>query len=331
MPARIWADGKLRARAGSQALSLLSIPPNIHLLHALERGPRSLTDLRRVVGRPPETTLRGHLKALVEVNLLERHRRHDFPGSVDYELTRPGRELLEVAKVAQTWLDESPEGSQALGDLAAKSSIKALVEGWSATIVRALASGRLTLTELSELISILNYPSVERRLTAMRLAGLIKDVSNGRRNGTPYAATSWLRQGIAPLLAAIRWERHNLAGEAPPLGRTDVEAVFLLTVPLVALDEDQEGVCRFAVDLRNGAGESRPAGVLIAVSAGRVVSCVSRLEGEANAWSSGSASAWLHAIVGGETDGLEIGGDCSLVTAVLDQVHSRLFPSPAHL
>lgn len=330
MPARIWADGKLRARAGSQALSLLSIPPNIHLLHALEDGPRSLTDLRRAVGRPPETTLRGHLKALVEVNLLERRRRHDFPGSVDYELTRSGRELLGVAKVAQAWLDESPEGPQALGDLAAKSSIKALIEGWSATIIRALAGGRLTLTELSELISTLNYPSIERRLTAMRLAGLLKGVSS-QRNGTPYAATAWLRQAIGPLLAATRWERENLAAEAPPLGRTDVEAVFLLTLPLVALDEDQEGVCRFAVDLRSSSGELRPAGALVGISAGRVVSCVSRLEGEATSWSSGSTSAWLHAMVGGETDGLEMGGDCSLPAAVLDQVHRRLFPSPAHL
>lgn len=312
-------------RAGAQALSLLSIPLYVHVLQALEQEPRSLTDLRRAVGRPPETTLRGHLKALTEQGLLERKRRDDFPGSVDYELNDSGRELLTVARVTQAWLNDSPEGEQELGGPAAKSSIKALVEGWSATIIRALAAGPLTLTELSRLISLLNYPSIERRLSAMRLAGLIEGVST-QQKGTPYEVTAWLRRAVGPLLAAIRWEQKHLGADGPPLGRIDVEAAFLLTVPPVTIAEDQQGICRLSVDLRNGSAGVRPTGVLASVKEGRVISCVSRLEGVADAWSSGPPSAWLQAVIDGEINRLEIGGDRSLAVALLDQVHGRLFP-----
>jgi DNA-binding HxlR family transcriptional regulator len=311
-------------RAGAQALSLLSVPLCVHVLQALEQEPRSLIELRRAVGRPPETTLRGHLKTLTELGLLERKRRDSFPGSVDYGLNRPGRELLTVARVTQAWLNDSPEGEQELGGPAAKSSIKALVEAWSATIIRALAAGPLTLTELSRLISILNYPSIERRLSAMRLAGLIEGVST-QQKGTPYEVTLWLRQAIGPLLAAIRWERRYLGADGAPLGRIDVEAAFLLTVPPITLGEDQTGLCRFSVDLQNGSAEASPTGILASVKEGRVISCVSRLEGDANAWSSGPPSAWLQAVIDGEVGRLEIGGDRPLAVALLDQVHGHLF------
>ncbi len=45
-------------------------------------------------------------------------------------------------------------------------------------------------------ISSLSYPSLERRLAAMRLAGLI-EARPGNGRGTPYAVTDWLRRGIA--------------------------------------------------------------------------------------------------------------------------------------
>lgn len=315
-------------RAGAHALSLLSVPLNVHVLQALEQEPTSLTELRLAVGRPPEATLRGHLKALTKLKLLERSRQNDFPGSIDYELGTPGRELLGVAELTQAWLNESPEDPQPLGGLAAKSSIKALVEGWSATIVRALAVGSLTLTELSKVISALNYPSIERRLTAMRLAGLIVSVSSEQK-GTPYEPTSWLRQATGPLLAAIRWERRHLARDAPPLQRIDVEAAFLLAVPELDLDEDQEGVCRLSVDLRDSSTEIRPTGVLASVENGKVMSCVSRLEGNASAWSSGSPAAWLQAMIDGDTDSLEIGGDRPLAIALLDRLHGRYFTAHA--
>jgi DNA-binding HxlR family transcriptional regulator len=311
-------------RAGAQTLTLLSAPLNVHVLKALEEQPRSLIDLRRVVGRPPQTTMRGHLKALTELGVLERRRRPEFPGSVDFELGAPGRDLLAVADVVEAWLRMAPEGPQSLGDLAAKSSIKALVEGWSATVVRAIAAAPLTLTELSKLISSLNYPSLERRLVAMRLAGQIEGQS-GQTRGTPYVATRWLRHAVAPLMAAARWERQNARETAPQLTRIDVEAMFLLSAPLVERLQGQSGTCRFTVDVRNSEGEVVPVGVVIQVSDGRVVSCSSRIRGHVDAWASGSVSSWFGALIDQDIERLEMGGDCGLGLALLDGMHSALF------
>ena len=311
-------------RAGAQALSMLAVPLNVHVLTALEEGPKPLIDLRRAVGSPPQTTMRGHLRALTEVGVLERHRRNDFPGPVDYRLARPGNELLAVAEILQRWLAASPEGPLPLGTVAAKSAIKALVDGWSSNIVRALAARPLSLTELNRLISGINYPSLERRLGAMRLAGQI-EARPGQSRGTPYAATDWLRQAIAPIAVAARWEREHAATKTSAIGRIDTEAVFLLAVPLLRLAGDLSGSCRLAVEVPNGGGDFNLAGVLVGVREGHIASCVSRLEGDAGAWASGSASAWLGAVIEQDTDRLEVGGDCELATAILDGLHGALF------
>jgi DNA-binding HxlR family transcriptional regulator len=310
-------------RAGAQALSLLSVPLNVQVLQALREGPKSLIDLRRATGSPPQTTMRATLRTMRELGLLEKRRHSDFPRSVDVELAAPGREMLQVATVLQAWLARSPESPLTLGSPAAKSSIKALLGGWSSGIVRALVARPLSLTELSKLIAGLSYPSLERRLTAMRLAGQIQ-VCPGEGRGTPFIPGKWLRHATAPLLAAARWERAHLPQQSSPLGKIDLEAAFLLAVPLVSLPADSSGACRLAVELRSTQG-SRLAGVLVAVEKGSVVSCVSRLEGKADGWVSGSAGAWFHALLDGVTDQLEIGGDCELGIGLVEGLHDRLF------
>jgi DNA-binding HxlR family transcriptional regulator len=260
--------------------------------------------------------MRGQLRVLTEAGVLDRRRQNDFPGSVDYELGGPGRDLLFVVAVLRDWLATSPDGPIELGSPASKSAIKALVEGWSAGVVRALAARPFSLTELSSIITGLSYPSLERRLGAMRLAGQIERCPGGGR-GTPYKVTDWLRRAIAPLAAAARWERKHLSGETAPIAKIDVEAAFLLTVPLVDLSSDQSGICRLAVESQNGNGEHRLAGVMVGVEEGSVASCVSSLEGRAAAWASGSAASWLRTVFDGETH-LELGGDQSLAIGLVD-------------
>ncbi|MCW2978460.1 MAG: putative cytosolic protein [Solirubrobacterales bacterium] len=303
-------------RAGAHALSLLSVPLNVHVITALEERPLPLTELRRAVGFPPQTTMRKHLRSLTQLGVLDRRREADFPGSVDYALGPGGRELLSVIHVLQTWLADSPDGPLQPGSIAAKSAIRALTDGWSSTVVRALAVRPLSLTELNRLISSLNYPSLERRLGAMRLAGQIAPCSHGGRS-RPYAATPWLRRAIGPLVAAASWERQFDGVEAAPVMRIDVESALLLTVPLLKLPPNMSGAARMAVELRTRDGGSSFAGVSVGVEAGDVVSCVSRLQGPADAWASGSVGSWLGAVHVGDYRGLEIGGDRELATAII--------------
>lgn len=314
-------------RAGAHALSILSSPLNDQLLSGLADGPMQLPELRRAAGSPPQSTLRSHVRSLIEFGVIERRRHREFPVTVDYEIATPGRELLEVREVLGAWLAEAADGPVALGTPAAKSAIKALVDGWSSTIIRAVVARPLSLTELNRLISGHNYPSLERRFGAMRLAGLLRQCP-GEARKTPYAVNPWLRHAVAPLAAAARWERRHMAVAAPPLSRIDIEALFLLAVPLVRLSPTDSGVCRLVAEIR-GAGQGQDlAGAMVELRDGAVRSCVSRLRGDADAWATGSSSAWLRALIGEDSDGLELGGDVALVSSLVDRLHGSLFPVP---
>lgn len=315
--------GQSGSRAGAQALTLLSTPINVAVLDALLEGPKPLVDLRRAAGSSPATTLRGHLKTLTGTEVIERRRQNSFPGSLDYALTPVGIELIAVTKALQTWLDESPEGSLVVGGPSAKSAIKALIEGWGTGMVRALAAKPLSLTELDGLIAHLNYPSLERRLMAMRSAGQIEPAPSSGR-GTPYTVTRWLRRAVAPLALATRWERKHVPTRTTPMSRIDAEAAFLLAMPLVRPPAEVSGACRLAVDIQSRNG-GRPAGVLVGVQDGQIASCTTIHGGPADAWVSGSAPNWLEAVIGGETERLEMGGDGDLARALIDGLHSALF------
>lgn len=303
-------------RAGAVALSLLSAPLNVHLLKALEDGPLPLIDLRRAVGSPPQSTMRVYSRTLVDLGTLDRQRQAAFPGTVEYGSTESGKALLGIGGILESWLQESPSGPIALGSTASKSATKALVEGWSTNIIRALAAKPLSLTDLNRLIPRISYPSLERRLGALRLADLVEP-HPGDGRGTPYKATPWLRRAIVPLAAGAWWERRYLA-DPPLIGRLDVEAAFLLAIPMVELPNGLSGRCRLAVEIQGG---SSPvfAGVMLAVEEGKVVSCSSRLEGEADGWASGSAGTWMRRMAGRDGD-LEVGGDSELVREVVDSI-----------
>lgn len=313
-------------RCGAQTLLMLATPLNGPLLHALSAGARQQAELRHAAGQPAQTTLRAQLRRLGEAGVLEKRRRNRFPGVLEYELTAGGNELLEVMATLDRWLERCPEGTTEPGSAAARAAVKALTEGWSTAMLRALAARSLTLTELDRVIAAINYPSLERRLGAMRLAELV-EAQPGNGRGTPYAVTEWGRLGIGPLIAAARWELQHTPAESPAPTKLDLEAAFLLAIDLVPLPAEAEGSCRLAVELRDGRGRRRLAGILVEARDGRLVSRTTRLEGHPEAWVLGSLPAWLAAMIEGDRDRLELGGDCALGSVLVDGLHTALFSS----
>lgn len=309
-------------RSVVRALSLLAAPLHVHLLKALEPGPLGLAELHRTVGSPPQSTLRVYLRTLTELGVVHRRQQLQFPGAVEYELTRSGEKLLAVGEVLQRWLSEAPDGPILLGSTAAKSTTKALVDGWSAQIVRALAARPLALTDLSRVINGINYPTLERRLAAMRTTGLIQPCANRNGRAVPYEATPWMRAAVAPAAAAACWERRHAADHVPTIARTDIEAVLLLAVPLLELPADISGSCRLSVELRKE-GELAFAGAMVGVEEGKVTSCVSRLEGQPEAWATGTVFDWSRWITHHERE-VEVGGDVELAEAIADGLRDAL-------
>ncbi len=300
-------------RAGSNALSMLAVPLNVQVLEALDESPLALADLRRQVGHPPVTTMRSYLRKLAELRVVDRRQEADFPGSVSYAIADPGKDLLAVTAVLRSWLGESPEGPIELGDRTSKSAIKALVDGWDTGIVRALAARPLSLTELDRVIPTVTYPALERRLTAMRQIGLVEPDPENNGRVVRCRVTEWLRLAVAPLSAAVGWERRSCEG-APPPGKLDAEAAFLLAAPLLTLPSDLEGTCRLAVEFRQGS-ELAFAGATVSVEEGRVRSCVSRIEGRPDAWVSGPMVEWFR-WVRGTDHRIEVGGEVGLARAL---------------
>jgi DNA-binding HxlR family transcriptional regulator len=312
------------ARSGAQTLALLASPLAFLILRVLADGAMLQSELRGATGSPAQTTLRAQLKRLTAIGAIETHRRDRFPGTLEYELTVSGRDLLLVAETLEHWLAQAPDGKLSLGENATKVAIKALAEGWSTRMLRALATGPRSLTELNRLIGSVSYPSLERRLAAMRLAGHVRAHTGNGGRGTPYALTEWARRGTGPLAAAARWERRHASQSTAPIGRVDAEAIFLLSVPLLHLPKDVSGSCRMAMELSSGNGP-RLAGVVVEIEKGRVESCTSRLQGTPDAWALGSASGWLEAMVTANTDQIEPGGESGLARALLASLHHELF------
>jgi DNA-binding HxlR family transcriptional regulator len=299
-------------RAGATALSLLSVPLNVHILSALSDEEMALGDLNRAVGHPPATTMRSYLKALADLGIVERRQEGGFPGAVAYALAPAGERFLAVASTLQAWLKDAPDGPIGLGTPAAKSAVKALVEGWIATLVRVLAARPLALTEMAKLITSISYPTLERRLTAMRRTGQLQASRNGNGSrGTPYEATAWLRQAAGPLVAAVAWERECAPTQTRPLSRLDIEALFLLAIPLLYLPQDVSGSCRLAVEMRAGS-QFEYAGAIVTFEEGRPSSWAARLEGDPDAWIGGTAGRWLGWMSGQDHHPLDLGGDRTL-------------------
>jgi DNA-binding HxlR family transcriptional regulator len=317
-----------RFRAGGLVLSLLAAPLTVPILRAHADGPLRLPELRERVGGAAQTTLRGHVGNLRGIGALSRRVLGGMPYTVENELTEMGGAVLSVAEVVEDWLAQAPQGSIALGSEPAKGALRALIGGWGSTMLRALAARPLSLTELASLIGGLSYPAVERRLSAMRAARQVERLG-GSGNSTSYVVTDWMRQAVAPLAAAGRCECRYIPAVSEPLTRIDVEAAFLLAVPLVSLSEQAGGSCLLGVDTgmdarRKSAG--RLAGVRVKVEDGQIASCAARLERDPRTWALGTVENWLEALIDRRLDRLRLGGeDPPLASDLVKGLHDALF------
>jgi DNA-binding HxlR family transcriptional regulator len=316
------AEGADPARAGERALSILATPLNFLVLRALSERPMRQAELRRATGLPAQTTLRGHLANLAEVGVLSKRPTTEMPYAVENELTPMGHELLEVADRLEIWLNQAPDGSVSLEGGSGKGIVKAFIDGWGSTIMRCLASQPMSLTELDRRVGNLSYPALERRLSSMRMAGLI-EACESTGAGTPYTVTDWARRGIAPLAAASRCERVHMGRRAAPVTQDDIEAAFLLATPLVGLPTETSGSCQLEVEA-DPAESRRQAGVTVTVDHGKVVACDSGIRSSPGDFAIGSATSWFTAINDGKAGLLRFGGSRQVAECVVVALHAAL-------
>lgn len=235
--------------------------------------------------------------------------------------TSKGEQMLFVGFTLERWLRNRPAGPLKIG-LEATGEVAGLVFGWSATVTHALAGQPLTLSELDAAVEMLSYETLEEHVVAMERIGQL-EARQGDDGQTRYAVTDWLREGVAPLAAAARLERHYLETNAVPPDVLDVEAAFQLALPLLKLPSDLSGACRLGVQIPGG--EPLLAGATVDVVAGRVASVSPLLELEAETFATGSPVDWLDTLVNPAAGRIKAGGDGRLARALLDGLHEALF------
>lgn len=243
-----------------------------------------------------------------------------------YEVSPEGREALFVAFVAERWLQSAPRGPLHFEGPEAEAAILALVEGWSTAVVHALAREPLDFKRLHEAAASVSRGELRRVVAALRDTDLI-EVLPGDGGGAVYAATDWLRAGLASLAAAARVERRQQIDEAAPVDALDVEAAFRLSLPLLELPEELSGSCRLGVNLGDGR-RGGLVGVTAEIDRGRVVACRPGIEEPADAWAIGPTDDWLDTVIEPDAKRVRIGGDKWLPAALLSSLHQTLFGIP---
>lgn len=315
-------------RAGSRALSFFAHPLNARILRAHIDGPLRPGELDESIGWAAQSSLRAAVGKMCDLGTLTKVELNDTALSIVTELTAAGRELLPVASALESWLQKAPDGPVELDDPAAHGIVKVLIASWDSSVVRALAERPLTLTELDEGIPYLSYPALKRRLSKLRATRLVTTTGSGK--ATAHEATEWLRRSVVPLAVAGRWELlHD--PEAEPIGDVEVEASFLLTLPLVEVPSKRlSGTCTLAVLVSEGAAgtEAEVAGVTVEIERGTIVSYGSN--GAASVapttWVLGTPEAWMEALIDGRDDGLRTGGaKPRLAKGVVDGLRETLF------
>jgi DNA-binding HxlR family transcriptional regulator len=243
-----------------------------------------------------------------DVGALEKRSSDRASNAVETALTPAGEEMLVVSEVLEGWLEQCPKGSIPIYDGHVKVAVKALAEGWSSTLMHALASSPLTLTELSGLIQDVSYPALERRIGWMRSSGQLDALPKEAR-GVPYTPTKWLRQAITPLAMTMRCERRHME-DCPPITEVEVETAFLLALPIAPLPPARRGTCTLAVQTDvTEFDEGQPlAGVNIELQADGKTSSSVGLVTKPTTWVAGSAEDWLDAMLDGHFEALRIGG-----------------------
>jgi hypothetical protein len=226
-----------------------------------------------------------------------------------------------TAAILERWLCACPDGPLALGP-AAEPVLEALAAGWSSTVIHALAAQPRMLSETIAAVA------PEARKDAIHAIRALEEVEllmamPGPQEKT-LAVTEWLRRGIGPLAAAARLETAEEREDAAPIDPRDVEAAFLLTLPLTGgLADDICSSCRLTVpmpDPRDGL-----VGVVVQIEWGRIVSVSTDLTIWSDTYASGPPLAWIETLIDPSESQLDAGGALEVPIALVEALHEELF------
>ena len=299
-------------RAGSLALLVLSDSLNLAVLRQLRDGPLMASELLDEL-RASRATRFKRLLQLEELGLIVREKHSGWPPPTYCRLSEAGRGLLAVAERFEVWFARR-QWRQGGGEIERARAIKALASGWCSTLVRWLAEGPRSATELEALTPPeTSHHDVKRALSALSESGLAERLPRriGRRH--PYSLTPSGRETAAPLAAAIHWERGLLWEPDPAREALAAETLLYMAAPLVAMPLEIEGACTMLIEDEGG--------ISAAIADGRVVAGLPITTGDVKAEALGTGRDWLTVLATGTLGPLETRGDDKLIALLVLALH----------
>lgn len=236
----------------------------------------------------------------------------------------PAEETAFVAEQLGRWLAECPYDPLSPGP-EAEGALAALLDGWCSTVVHALAARPLSVAEVAAAEGTPDEGTAAEQIAAMESVGLLSSAPGGDGE-LRFEATAWLRHAIAPLAAAARLELQLPQGETAPIVPLDVEAAFLLTLPLVALPEELYGTCRLTVPVPGS--PPRLAGVVVRVEDGEFAAISTDLSYDSNNFASAGPRAWIDTLIDPSVAAVDFSGDPQFTLGLLGGLHEALFGTP---
>jgi hypothetical protein len=236
----------------------------------------------------------------------------------------PTAERRVALAVLESWLKVCPAGAL---DIGRKSEpvLAALAGGWASSTIHAFAAGPQTITEATAAVGRPDRESaVAERVQAMQDVGLLTDApASGADDAERIEATDWLRRAIGPLAAAARLEAAEACGAAP-IDELDVEAAFLLALPLVTgLPEEMSSSCQLTVTVPGR--RPRLAGVAVLIDQGEIASVSPDLTLWSDTFASGAALDWIDTLIDPSAAKLDVSGALEVPLALLTGLHEQLF------
>jgi DNA-binding HxlR family transcriptional regulator len=208
------------------------------VLRALMVGPRRPSELDARLPGLSHAALMRRLGHLHERGLAQRERSGGLNRQTRYELTTPGRRILDVAVAAERWerlwTDEQADGHAGLALIA---------DEHTREILLALAAEPLSPSLLEQRVPLSRSP-LRKRLADLTRSGILARHADGDK--VRYELTDSARDLALIAAAAARWAWEWEPPEQPPNAH-DVASTLHLFAPLAQLPADLGGICRMHI------------------------------------------------------------------------------------
>jgi DNA-binding HxlR family transcriptional regulator len=291
---------------GDIAFALLEPKWSATLVITLADRPQRPAELKQQLSDAPHSTLVERLGDLARGTVVVRQSLAGDLRGASYALSESGRELAEIVTAATSIERERSNGSGL--HAAGEQTLRLIANPSNREIGRLLINGPLALVEIERGLPRRPRSSINRHLRNLLRAGTI-EAWHGQSGRTRYELAMRARRLAFLVLLAARWDRRWRPHLRVP---SDVGGVIQMVAPLAHVAPGHSGICRLHIE-----SEPAEADVHMTISKGQISTFPLPPTTSYDAYGTTTPESWGRALLRRELVGIEIDGDCELLTAAV--------------